>query len=254
MKGRISISLLLLCVWIPLGLTAQIKRRALDLPPKIELPDTIRPLVMPYQVAPLDTLIKRACIHSPMLQSQDALIETKIIARETEAWDWTDMGRVFGGASYGNGQLLNNSTDGAGTINTLATRQDVYYSMGVSLTLSPYDLLTRKRRLQGLDTEVVRARFDRLVIEERIAEAVMLRYQDLMLAIEMQEIRQQNFQNQQINTELAEGYFQAGDISYTEYNTALESLIKARIDYVSALNMTERTYLLLESIVGHELF
>ena len=30
MKGRISLSLLLLCVWIPLGLKAQIKRRVLD--------------------------------------------------------------------------------------------------------------------------------------------------------------------------------------------------------------------------------
>jgi outer membrane protein TolC len=247
-------SVLLLLLIIPLGLHAQIKRRALNLPPKIELPDTIKPLVMPYQVAPLDTLIKRAYLYSPLLKSQDALIETQVIARQNEAWDWADMARVFGGASYGNGQLLNNSTDGAGTINTLATRQDVYYSVGINLSLSPYDLLTRKRRLQGLDTEIVRSRIDRITLEERIAEAVLLRYQDLMLAIEMQEIRQQNFQNQQINTELAEGYFEAGDISYAEYNAALESLIKARIDYVTALHMTERAYLLLKSIVGNELF
>lgn len=256
MISRTRIFVLLLLCWgmMPSGLQAQFKRRALSLPPKIELPDTLGPLIMPYQVAPLDTLIRRAYIYSPLLKSQDALIETKVITRETEAWDWTDMARVFGGASYGNGQLLNNSTDGAGTINTLATRQDVYYSVGLNLSLSPYDLLTRKRRLQGLDTEIMRSRIDRVVMEERIAEAVLLRYQDLMLAIEMQEIHQQNFQNQQINAELAEGYFEAGDISYAEYNLSLESLIKAKIDYVSALNMTERTYLLLQSIVGDEIF
>lgn len=254
MLGKMKICVLLLCWILPLGLHAQKKKREAAWASKPEPTDTLRPFVMPYQIAPLDTLIKRAQLHSPLLQSQDALIETKLVNREVTAFDWTDMARVFAGTSYGNGQILNNATDGGGTINTLATRQDVSYSVGFNFTLSPYDLITRKRRLQGLDTEILRAKTDRIVLEERIAESVIYRYQDLMLAIDMEKILLNSLQNQEINVELIEGYFQAGDVSYAEYNRAIESLTESRTDCAGALNTTKRAYLLLKSIVGDELY
>ncbi len=251
MNGRTR-TLALLFVWMMMSpLMGQIDQPAISLPGSPG--EAMKPWVLPYELAHLDTLIERALVHSPLLKSQDAVIEGKAMSREVEALDWLDMGKVFGGVSYGTGQILSLTTDGEVPVNSLANRQSLFYNAGFNLTVSPYDLITREKRLQTIDVDILRSRYDRMVIEERIKEAVIGRYQDLLLAIETQEIRLLNLQNQRLSAELAETFFRNGDILFTEYSGAQEMRIKAELDFISARSNTERAYQLLQSLVGGDI-
>ncbi|GAB4424736.1 MAG: hypothetical protein OHK0039_42090 [Bacteroidia bacterium] len=205
------------------------------------------------RLLPLDTLISLALRHSPMLHAQDALITGKELAIAQQRLLWTDMVSGLGGASYGNGQILNSSSDGANIDYNLVTRSDLFYSVGVNLRLSPYKLLTQGKQRQQLEADLARSHADRRVLEQRIAEAVIDRYQDLMLAQKLRQIRAANLENHRINAAMAQRYFEAGDLAFSEYGMTLEFASKAEADVESALNDELRAYLLLKTLVGTEI-
>lgn len=244
---------LLLLLFIPAGLVAQIDREAILLEEMMPAKDSTGRLVLPYELAPLDTLISRARAYAPRLKSQDALREAAMLNREIEERRWMDIPRVFGNASYGTGSFLTNLNDGIVEVNTLAVRQNLFYNAGVTMTVSPWTLATRRRRLQVMDADIYRASFDLNVLEDKVAESVIERYQALLLAIEMQDIAFQELGNQRINAELAERYFQTGDISFAEYNNALEERYAVEVEMAMARNHVKRAYLLLKIIVGGKL-
>lgn len=238
---------------LPAGVSAQIDREAVMLEDMMPVIDSTGRLILPYELAPLDTLISRAHEYSPLLHSQDAVRDAAILNREIEGRKWMDMTKVFGNASYGTGQYLTNISDGVGQGATLAVRQNLFYNTGITMTVSPWDLITRKRRLEVMDADIYRASFEMHMLEDKVSETVIERYQGLMLAIEVQEIALQALSNQEINAELAERYFQTGDITFEEYTRALESRNKAAKDVAIAQNDVKRAYLLLKIVVGGEL-
>ncbi len=240
---------------LPKGAFAQVDEPAVELPELAKEPSAVDTgIVIPaLDLAPLDTLIARALDYSPSLGGQDEVIKTKVLDRKVQRLDWLKMARAYGGTAYGNGQIVNSSTDGTSAINTLAIRQDLFYSVGVNLTISPYEWLTRNENTQMMDAEIYRARFDKMVLEDQIAEEVIARYQDLMLAVEVQRIRAINLQTHRINIEIAEKYFQTGDLPFSEYSRTLESRMQAELDFRTSQIDVKRAYLMLESIVGHDL-
>ncbi|MDP5169838.1 MAG: TolC family protein [Bacteroidia bacterium] len=215
--------------------------------------DSTGKLVMPYDLAPLDTLIKRARAYSPMIKSQEQVVSSTVLAREIENSKWLDMTSIYGNASYGTGQYVTELTDQGVSGATLAVRQNLFYNTGITMTISPWDLITRGRRMAIMDAGIYKARFEQMMLEDKVAETVIERYQVLLLSIEMQDIALQGFNNQEINAQLAESYFRSGDITFEEYTRALDSRNKAKLDVAIAKNDVKRAYLLLQVVVGDEL-
>lgn len=231
---------------------AQVDRPALNIPGMG--PDTTWRLIMPFDIAPLDTLVMRAVAYSPLLQSQEAVVEEAVLLKEIEGRKWMDMTKVFGNTSYGNGQyltLLSNGDGGGG--NTLAIRENLFFNVGLTMTVSPWDIITLKRRMQVMDAGIYQAQFEKQVIEDRVIEAVIERYEALMLAIELQGISLEVLQNQEISAQLAQRYFELGDISFDEYARIQELKTRAKKDFVTTKSEVKQAYLLLKMIVGAEL-
>lgn len=246
------VHLLLFVIPVHLAL-GQVDAPAQPVPELQPVEDSTGKIVMPYDLAPLDTLIKRARSYSPMVKSQGEVVTSAILARHIESRKWLDMTSIFGNASYGTGQYLTNISDGGGQGATLAVRQNLFYNTGITMTISPWDLITRRRRMAVMDADIHKARFEQMMLEDKVAETVIERYQVLLLAIEMQDIALQGFNNQEINAQLAESYFRLGDLTFEEYSRALDSRNKAKMDVAIAKNDVKRAYLLLQIVVGDEL-
>lgn len=232
---------------------AQIDATAKVLPDLQPVEDSTGKLVLPYDLAPLDTLIARARLYSPMIKSQEQVVSSAVLAREIENSKWLDMTSIYGNASYGTGQYVTELTDQGVSGATLAVRQNLFYNTGITMTISPWDLITRSRRMSIMDAGIYKARFEQMMLEDKVAETVIERYQVLLLSIEMQDIALQGFNNQEINAQLAESYFRSGDLTFEEYSRALDSRNKAKLDVAIAKSDVKRAYLLLQVVVGDEL-
>lgn len=232
---------------------AQINTPAQALPELQPVEDSTGKLVLPYDLAPLDTLIARARLYSPMIKSQEQVVSSAVLARQIENSKWLDMTSIYGNASYGTGQYVTELTDQGVSGATLAVRQNLFYNTGITMTISPWDLITRGRRMAVMDAGIYKARFEQMMLEDKVAETVIERYQVLLLSIEMQDIALQGFNDQEINAQLAEGYFRLGDITFEEYTRALDSRNKAKLDVAVAKSDVKRAYLLLQVVVGDEL-
>lgn len=232
---------------------AQVDAPAKLLPDLQPVEDSTGKLVMPYDLAPLDTLIARARLYSPMIKSQGQVVTSAVLARQIESRKWLDMTKVFGNASYGTGQYITELTDEGVSGATLAVRQNLFYNTGITMTISPWDLITRSRRMEIMDADIHKAYFEQMMLEDKVAETVIERYQVLLLSIEMQDIALQGFNNQEINAQLAESYFRSGDLTFEEYSRALDSRNKAKLDVAIAKSDVKRAYLLLQVVVGDEL-
>ncbi len=232
---------------------AQVNAPAQSVPDLQPVEDSTGKLVMPYDLAPLDTLIARARLYSPMIKSQEQVVSSTVLAREIENSKWLDMTSIYGNASYGTGQYVTELTDQGVSGATLAVRQNLFYNTGITMTISPWDLITRGRRMAIMDAGIYKARFEQMMLEDKVAETVIERYQVLLLSIEMQDIALQGFNNQEINAQLAESYFRSGDLTFEEYTRALDSRNKAKLDVAIAKNDVKRAYLLLQVVVGDEL-
>ncbi len=232
---------------------AQINAPAQALQELQPVEDSTGKLILPYDLAPLDTLIARARLYSPMIKSQEQVVSSAVLARQIESRKWLDMTSIYGNASYGTGQYVTELTDEGVSGATLAVRQNLFYNTGISMTISPWDLITRSRRMEIMDADIHKAYFEQMMLEDKVAETVIERYQVLLLSIEMQDIALQGFNDQEINTQLAEGYFRLGDITFEEYTRAHDSRNKAKLDVAIAKSDVKRAYLLLQVVVGDEL-
>lgn len=251
--SRWNIFPFLLCLFSFQITTAQITRPAQVLPELQPVEDSTGKLILPYDLAPLDTLIARARLYSPMIKSQEQVVSSAVLSRQIERSKWLDMTSVYGNASYGTGQYVTELTDEGVQGATLAVRQNLFYNTGITMTISPWDLITRGRRMEIKDADIHKARFEKMMLEDKVAETVIERYQVLLLSIEMQEIALQGFNNQEINVQLAESYFRSGDLTFEEYTNALDSRNKAKLDVAIAKNDVKRAYLLLQVVVGDDL-
>jgi outer membrane protein TolC len=203
-----------------------------------------------FHLAPLDTLLTRAIAHSAALHSQEAMIKARASALKVQQRTWMKIVQPYVGVSFGTGTVTANVQDGAEVTYNLATRQQLLYNVGLNVRLTAEDLINRGQRCQILEYEIEKLRSDAKVLERTVAERVIMRYEDLMKSAEVLAIKAHQMHSNAINWELAERYFQSGDMSYADYNGVLNAKLSSQMQFINLKSDFQRHYLLLREVVG----
>ncbi len=205
-----------------------------------------------FQLAPLDTLIYRAIMNAPALKAKDASIDQKRYTLKLNNMNWMDWIKGTGVFSYGTGNTLSSDVDGEGSAFSLSTRVTAVYNAGLSIAVSPYDLLSRNREKKKLKQEILQARYEKDDMIQQLVEEVIKRYQSFQLQLELLKRQISSLEASKLSFQIAEKYFREGNLSIPDYNSALESKLKSEIAYETVRVNVKESLALLENIVGGE--
>lgn len=202
------------------------------------------------QLAPLDTLIERAVQRAASLRGQTALIESRKAALRVEKKSWTRLIQPYAGVAFGTGTILANVDDGTATSVNLATRQQLLYNVGLNLRFTGDDWLNRRNRCEVIEYQVEQLRHERRALVAQLRERVIMRYEALLKAAEVLQVKAQQRQSHALNWELAQRYFEAGDMSYADYNGVLNDKLHAHMQFLNVKSDFQLQYRLLQELVG----
>lgn len=203
-----------------------------------------------FRLAPLDTLLARAIANSAELHSQEALVKARASALKVQKRTWMKIVQPYVGVNFGTGTVTANVQDGTEVTYNLATRQQLIYNVGLNVRLTAEDFINRGQRCQMLEYEIEKLRSDSRILERTVAERVIMRYEDLMKSAEVLAIKAHQMHSNAINWELAERYFQSGDMSYADYNGVLNAKLSSQMQFINLKSDFQRHYLLLREVVG----
>jgi outer membrane protein TolC len=203
-----------------------------------------------FRIAPLDTLLARALANSPEILAQEATIRARAATLKVERRKWTKLIQPFVGVNYGTNIVAANIESGNTVNYNFATRQQLLYNVGLNLRLSAEDLINRGQRSQIIEHEIDKLKHDTDVLHRLVRERVITRYEQLMQAAEVLSVAAQQMQTNEINWELAQRYYQSGDMAYADYNGILEGRLNAKIQFINLKSDFQTQYLLLRELVG----
>ncbi|MEM6763334.1 MAG: TolC family protein [Bacteroidota bacterium] len=203
-----------------------------------------------YSVLPLDTLIQRAVLNSPLLEVKDAQISAKEYDMEASRLEWTRNLALIGSGTYGSGSFLSNIQDGSVSAFQLTNRTSLNYAIGFSVRISPYDIFGTKRESRKKDYEILAVRKEKNIIIQEVRNEVIRLYSNLQLAQNLISVWIDQYQSADLACKLAEKYYQEGNTTTSEYTMALAKRNGALKELEIAKAEFWKSQKLLESIVG----
>jgi len=179
------------------------------------------------ELRPLDSLLSHAVGHSPLLKSREAMILAAEADIRIEARRWMDFINVGAAATYGSGSLLDLTNDGTLTAYQLKNRRNVLYNTGVTLRVSPSDILNRKDRTRQKRLEIQAAQHELRAAEDEIRASVIELYQALQQTMDQLAVQAASLGALKLAYEEAERYFKGGQLSAVDYSRTSESYFGA---------------------------
>jgi len=203
-----------------------------------------------FKLAPLDTLLERAVANASELRAQDAYIQSRKSALKARNREWMKLFQPIAGVTYGTGQISAAVDDGSNVVYNLSTNQNLVYNVGFTVRFTAEEFLNRKPKAEILEWEIEQLRENRNTQIRLIRERVIMRYEAVMMAAEVMELRADMMETNAVAYELAERYFHRGDLSYADFNGALEAKIYSKSQFVGSRSDFQKNYLLLREVVG----
>jgi outer membrane protein TolC len=199
----------------------------------------------------LESLIDSALVHAPLFKLQSIDLRLKELAIENARKNWS-KNILSGGASYyyGNDLILNSVQD-AGQVNT-NSKASSHYSVGLSMKI-PISILFDHQDLQKAKMELERTESEGLVLTKSIREEVNTRYLNLINAYQKYSILLDDFESHEINLQNAEKDFKSGKITVQEYTNQTMAYTKAKLEVSEAKNNFNNSIWLLEELIGFKL-
>jgi peptidoglycan/LPS O-acetylase OafA/YrhL len=203
-----------------------------------------------FQVPPLDTLIKLAIEKSPVLRSQDVWIQTKSKEVSLEKKSWANLVSVGGTALLGTNNVLDFQQTTTNQEYISLDRRSAVYNAGVTLRVSLGDVLNRADKVDIKRLEWERSQADRVTLEHQIREEVMVRYDRFQADLYLLDLESQNVEAMQLALEVAQKYFEEGNLPASEYTTVLAKSIAAKKQLEESKLAAKHSYRMLREIAG----
>lgn len=216
----------------------------------IKLPEESVIISEVFRVKPLDTLIYLAILNSKQLKSQDIFIANKEASYKLNKRGWMRLLSVSANYLYGSTNLLSEQSDGVDQNFNLSTSTSGLYNMGVTLRVSPDDFFNRGLRNQVSKLEWERTVVEREILEKAIREEVIRRYNDLLFAVEVIQLKAKTLQAAKASQQVSEEFYKEGSMSTSSFSSVLTTFYKIEEEYLSAKYAARRAYLLLQEFVG----
>ncbi len=203
-----------------------------------------------HKILPLDTLIKRAIVHSPMLEVKDAQINAKEYDLRASKLEWTRNLAILGSGTYGSGSFLSNINDGSVSAFQLTDRTTLNYALGFSVRISPYDIYGTKRERRKKEYEILSVKREKNVIAQQITNEVIRLYSNLRLAQSLIDVWVDQYQSAELAYQLTKKYFEEGNAPAGDFTVALEKKNGALKELEIAKAEFWKSQKLLEAVVG----
>ncbi|PSR56665.1 hypothetical protein AHMF7605_25800 [Adhaeribacter arboris] len=159
------------------------------------------------------------------------------------------------GTGYSYGSMLNtvNGDQQVSQINAFNMPARAQYNVGVNLSLSLGQLLSRRYELHRQELVLKQAESDRKTQEREIRQLIINTYQELTLAKVTWEQTVDALQSANVNKKIADKKFKLGQIQLDELMTVNDLYTKAALVQEQFKNKYETTFLLLEELIGMNL-
>jgi peptidoglycan/LPS O-acetylase OafA/YrhL len=207
-------------------------------------------LTTEYQLPPLDTLIRLALEKSPVLRSQDVWIEIQQQEWRLQKKAWMNLVSVGAATNVGTNSVLDYQQTTTSSEYVSVNRQSAVYNAGVAVRISLGDVLTRgdKNNIARLEWE--RAQTDRLILEDKIREAVITQYDHLQAALRLLVLEAQSLETQRLAFEVSDRYFREGIMKVEDYSSELSKKISAEKSLEISRIEAQKAYRMLREFVG----
>ncbi len=191
-----------------------------------------------YQLPPLELVLQHAKKNSPVLITQDALIDKRAFEVKSAKKEWItginiSLGTQFG--SYGNSVL---------------DQINIGYKGGLSINLSLYEILNRNNHVKVFEQNLIIAQGEKDELRQKLKEGVISQYNRLLLLHELVQIRNEAKETALMNQLAAEKEFLAGELLISELASVNQITAKARVEFESTRMELQNQIMQLEELAG----
>lgn len=152
--------------------------------------------------------------------------------------------------SYGTMLSLTGQDQPSNSLNAFTLPAQPQYNSGIYLSYPLSKILGYSNEIRKQKLVQKQAMANEKIGEKEVRKAVILQYQDIVLAKAQLELYQQSLQAATIHLELAESQFTNGEIPVSEMSKINESYGAAAIAFRTAKIKYEVTILLMEELIG----
>ena len=196
----------------------------------------------------LPLLTTAAVKHSAQLKAMEA--EKSISQQDLILTKKSILGAVGAGASYSYGNLAGVAIADPTNPSQFTTYNAGRYSTGVSVSLPLDRVVTRGNLIQKDKLNYLRLEQLRQEQENQIRQAVIERYQAVLLARKVLTIRQEASVTIRTTYQLAEKQFRQGQLSLPDFSTASAQLTEVAVAETTSRNQYDMAFMLLEELTG----
>lgn len=207
-----------------------------------------------FRIAPLDTLLEWAVRNSTEMAGHRAYLRSRGAYLQKINREWMKMFQPIINVQYSNGSIASTYEDPNQVLFSVSNRQNLWYTGGFTVRFTAEDFLNRRKRAEVVELEMEKIYYEGKTQERIIRERVIMRYEAMMMAAQVMYIKARQFRTNQVAYELAERAFQQGNMSYPDYNGALEARLYSEIQYINTRSDFQKQYLLLQEVVGQPLY
>lgn len=207
-------------------------------------PASVRVQSVELKIPSLQELIDSALLRSPLIKSQQNLINVKQEEISMLKKDWAKYLSLKTGVAYGTGGVNLNQASDALT-NVISTNKSYRYDAGLYLSVSPSDLINRKNKMKiqqnKLDYEYQKQQEQINDLKQFISE----KYGDFSLRFDLFKVYNSLKESSNTNLLQAKIDFENGNLPLISYNDILLKNAKVNEEFeISKNNLLNAKYIL----------
>ena len=188
-----------------------------------------------FELLPLSTVADSARFHSPALKNAELDLRSQELALRDAKLAILKALSFNGNYNYGTNARFNSSESSSSDINnSLSITENANYSVGISIKLSLYDILSRKNTLNRSNLEIQKFKHDREILLQALDELVVTAYQDCLLKKKLMDLFASDRVSADLNLQMARKQFQSGEITVAQVTDMIDAHSKSIISFESA--------------------
>ena len=198
---------------------------------------------------PLEDCIDSAIIHHPIIKNSDKSISIRAREITTVRRNWQKHFYIESSYRYGNTFNFIQYEDNPNN-STISSQDQIYYYAGGYVSFPIEELLNRRNKIKIAQERKEQSILDKEIAVKSIRNQVISLYNDILLYQQIVTVANTNQEELAQQILYAEMEFEQHNITIEEYSRVKDMYTKARIEFEQARFSLNRSYLLLQEIVG----
>ncbi|TYA78483.1 TolC family protein [Seonamhaeicola marinus] len=195
----------------------------------------------------MDSVLKR----NPLVRFRSQDIDLKKEALKSEKIDWTKNFGVQATTVYGNFNNFSTNEDASSVTSAFATTSKQFnYQFGAYFKIPVLDVINRNKRIKFKKIQVSEAETMLAHEQSLVRQAVIEKYEDLILKQRLLKLKAENLGNGKVNMQMVEKEFRNGLVPVAEYVRLSDMTMRIESDYELALSKFLVAKKVLEDMAG----